>query len=109
MAKKKINYINGNIPENISEILANSDEQDLKILTLLLMAANEGGEVDDSFAIEEILGISRSELDASVKFWRGAGVIGTARVQKKKADEPQKKLLQRLKPHIATELLKATA
>ena len=35
MTKKKINYINGNIPENISEILANSDEQDLKILTLL--------------------------------------------------------------------------
>ena len=92
MAKKKINYINGNIPENISEILANSDEQDLKILTLLLMAANEVCEVDDSFAIEEILGISRSELDASVKFWRGAGVIGTARVQKKKADEPQKRV-----------------
>ena len=41
MSKKKINYINGNIPANISDILNNSDEQDLKILTLLLMSADE--------------------------------------------------------------------
>ena len=33
MAKRKINYVNGNIPDNISEILNNSDEQELKILT----------------------------------------------------------------------------
>ena len=89
MAKKKINYIDGNIPENIANILNNSDEQDLKILTLLLMAADKNGEVEDSFAIEDILGISKSELDASLKFWRGAGVIGGARTQKKKtAEEP---------------------
>jgi len=89
MAKKKINYIKGNIPENISEILNNSDEQDLKILTLLLMAANENGEVDDSLELETMLGVSKAEFEASLKFWRGAGVVGAVRSQKKKCDNVQ--------------------
>ena len=91
MAKKKINYVNGNIPENISDILNNSDEQELKILTLLLMVANENGEFDDSADFETMLGISKSELDAAISFWRGAGVIGSARAQKKKSEETPKK------------------
>ena len=90
MAKKKINYINGNIPENISDILNNSDEQDLKILTLLLMAADENGEVDDSLVLEALPELSKLELDASLKFWRGAGVIGASRAQKKKSEEAPK-------------------
>ena len=96
MAKKKINYINGNIPDNISDILNNSDELDLKILTLLLMAANVDGEVDDSLALKEMLGISKSELEASIKFWRGAGVVGPSRAQKKKAEPTQSKLAPRV-------------
>lgn len=91
MAKRRINYINGNIPENISDILANADEQDLKILTVLLMAANEKGEVEDSLMLEKKLGISKSELDASLKFWCGAGIIGNVRAQKNKAEETAKK------------------
>ena len=86
MAKRKINYINKNIPQNISEILNNSDELDLKILTLLLLASNENGEVDDSLVIEDVLGISSAELNASLKFWRGAGVVGASCTQSKKAD-----------------------
>ena len=86
MAKRKIKYIKGEIPENIGDILSNADEQDLKILTLLLMAAGDDGEVDDSFSAEQCLGISKAEVDASVKFWRGAGVIGSARTQKKKSE-----------------------
>jgi DnaD/phage-associated family protein len=91
MAKKKINYINGNIPPNISQILNNSDELDLKILTVILMAANVDGEFDDSLAIDEMLGISRAELDASLKFWRGAGVVDFSRSQKKRTDSVQTK------------------
>ena len=89
MAKKKLNYINGNVPENIADILNNSDDQDLKILTLLLMASNENGEVDDSI-VEEMLGISKAELDASLKFWRGAGVVSVSRTSKKKTEEMTK-------------------
>ena len=84
MAKKKINYINGNIPDNIGDILANADEQDLKILSLLLMASDANGEIDEGFSCEEMLGLSKSDVDASVKFWRGAGVIGSANSHKKK-------------------------
>ncbi len=98
MAKRKINYINGNIPDNISDILNNSDELDLKILTLLLMSANADGEIDESLAVEETLGISKAELDASIKFWRGAGVVGVVKSQKKKADEAPK----RVASHIET-------
>ena len=96
MAKKKINFINGNIPDNISEILNNSDEQDLKILTLLLMAANREGEIEESISFEEILGISKSELDASLKFWRGAGVVGVTRASKKKTEEEPKNTVSRV-------------
>ena len=91
MAKKKINYINKNIPDNIADILANSDEQDLKILTLLLMAADECGEVDDNFSPDVLLGISKAELDASLKFWRGAGVIGNSKSARKGTDDSTKK------------------
>ena len=87
MAKRKIKYVNGEIPDNIADILANADEQDLKILALLLMAADSEGEVEDSFSLEDMLGISKSEVDASLKFWRGAGVIGTAHSSKKRAAE----------------------
>ena len=59
---------------------------DLKILTLLLLASNENGEVDDSLVIEDVLGISSAELNASLKFWRGAGVVGASCAQGKKAD-----------------------
>ena len=89
MAKKKINYINGNIPDDISDLLSKADDQELKILTLLLMSANESGEFDDSQCFEKMLGITKSELDSAINFWRGAGVIGGARTQKKKtAEEP---------------------
>lgn len=87
MAKKRINYVKGEIPDNIADILANADEQDLKILTLLLMAADKDGEVEDGFSAEQYLGISKADVDASLKFWRGAGVVASARTQKKKNED----------------------
>ena len=87
MAKRKINYINGNIPEDIADILSNADDRDLKILTLLLMSANENGEFDDSQGFEKMLDVTRAELDSAITFWRGAGVIGVVRAQKKKTSE----------------------
>lgn len=84
---KKIKYIDGNLPDNISELLSNADEQDLRIMTLLLMSADRSGDLPDGFSAEEILGLSKSEVDASLKFWQGAGVIGTVRSAKKKNSE----------------------
>lgn len=90
-AKRIIKYRNCNIPEDISEILGNADENDLKILITLMMAADSEGEVPESFSVEEALSLSKAEVDASLKFWRGAGVISGARASggaKAKKPEP---------------------
>ncbi len=87
MAKKKIKYINGKLPDNVASILANADDQDLRILVLLLMSADADGEVRDDVSIENILDISAEKVDASLKFWRGAGVIGTSRSTRKKTEQ----------------------
>ena len=84
MAKKKIKYMNGELPADIASILANADEEDLRILVLMLMSADADGEVSEDVSIENLLDISSSKVDASLKFWRGAGIIGTSRNTKKK-------------------------
>ncbi len=81
MAKTKriIKYINGTYPENLGELLQNADENDLRILVALLMAANSAGEIPDALSPSELLDIEASAVDASLKFWRGAGVLGNAK------------------------------
>ena len=86
-AKKIIKYRNASLPQNLDEVLANADDQDLKILVALMMAADQNGEVSEDISIEEVLGIDKTSVDASVKFWRGAGIIDGARscAQRQKA------------------------
>jgi DnaD/phage-associated family protein len=93
MTKITLKYINGQMPDNISELLQNADEQDMRILIALMMAADENGEVNAEFSLADTLGLEKPEIDASLKFWRGAGVIGTSRAaktSKPKAAEPEK-------------------
>lgn len=84
--KKTLKYGRGRLPNNLAEILSNADENDLKILIALLMAADEKGESAEDFSIADTLGIDEATVNASLKFWRGAGIIGaakgTARTQK---------------------------
>lgn len=87
MAKIKLKYINGALPKDVSKTFANADEQDLRILSILLMAADANGEVANDFSIEEVLGISAETVNASLKFWRGAGIIGASRSTKKKSED----------------------
>ena len=77
-AKRTIKYRNASLPENLGEVLSNADENDLKILVTLMMAADENGEVADDFSVEDALGIDKASVDASLKFWRGAGIIDPA-------------------------------
>lgn len=72
------------LPENIAGILGNADENDLKILIALMMAASADGELPDESVVSEALGIERADVSASIKFWRGAGIIEGASAQKKK-------------------------
>ena len=101
-AKKIIKYIHSNIPEDIAEILGNADENDLKILVALMMAADSQGEVDADFSVEDTLGLTKAEVDASLKFWRGAGVIGGARTSAPKTKKEQPVSESLAKESIAT-------
>ena len=91
MAKITLRYINGEVPENLADILSNADEQDMRILIALMMAADGNGEVNAEFSLSDTLGLEKPEIDASLKFWRGAGVISAARSQKSKprAEKPE--------------------
>jgi DnaD/phage-associated family protein len=85
MTKVTLKYIKGNIPENLAELLCNADEQDMRILIALMMAADENGEVNAEFSLSDTLGLEKPEVDASLKFWRGAGVISSTKSGAKSA------------------------
>ena len=95
MAKvsKNINlkYKNSELPENLGEILSNADENDLKVLVALLMASDENGEVSGEFQVAEALGDTSVNVDAAIKFWRGAGIISAAKSSKAKAAQTAEK------------------
>lgn len=99
--KMTLAYRNGALPERLDEILASADENDLKILIALQMAADENGTLDPLPDLESLLGLERPEVDASLKFWRGAGMIsGKAVAEKKKKEE--KKTAEVSKPEAKT-------
>ena len=94
MAKITLKYIKGNVPENLSELLSNADEQDMRILIALMMTADDDGETADASTLAELIGAEAPEIEASLKFWRGAGVISVTRSAAKKSKpdaEAQKK------------------
>lgn len=73
-AKKLIlKYKNGESPDNIAQIITNADETDLRILAYIAFSGD-----CDSAKIKRELNIKSAEFDASVKYWRGAGIIGIA-------------------------------
>ncbi len=84
--KRILKYGKTRLPENLGEILANADEGDLKILIALMMAADENGEISEDFSVASVLELEQSEVDAAVKFWRGAGVISGAAKTTKPAE-----------------------
>lgn len=102
-SKKIIKYRGGQLPEGLSEILGNADENDLRILIALMMAADENGEVSESVSVSDALGIDKAEVMASVKFWRGAGIIGGATAAKSKEKTAVHKNEDRREGEVATE------
>ena len=101
-AKRIIKYRNASLPENLGDLLTNADENDLRILIALMMAADENGEVADGFSVEDALGLDKVSVDASLKFWRGAGVIGGARVASAKTKPAEVKTDAETKKEIET-------
>ena len=98
-----IKYRNSLLPENLGEVLSNADENDLKVLIALMMAADENGEVNGELPLADALGDPSINVDAAIKFWRGAGIISSPAVTKKKTVAPEKSEAQA--PEQKTEAL----
>ena len=76
--KIKIKYRLGALPADLSGAFDNADPVDMKVLAVLLMLCDGEGVTSVSDACDA-LSIEPSELSASLKFWRGAGVIENLR------------------------------
>lgn len=90
MAKINLRYTGQELPENLSQMLNNADEQDMRILIALMMTADAEGAVREDISLEELLGLQKSEVDASLKFWRGAGMITSARQTRTRKESADK-------------------
>ena len=88
--KIKIKYRCGKLPTELSELLSKADETDLKILVSLLMLADDNGETTDT-ALVQCLDIDESDVAASLKFWRGAGVIESSTSKKNSTRDASEK------------------
>ena len=83
-SKLTIQYRNGRLPEHLGELLANADETDLRVLIAAQMLSDESG-VLETGELASVLSLSEGEVSASLKFWRGAGVLAAASSKKKTA------------------------
>lgn len=90
-SKLTIQYRNGNLPEHLDTLLANADETDLRVLIAAQMLSDESGKVATG-EIAAVLSLSDAEVSASLKFWRGAGILASSGSSKEKptAKTPEK-------------------
>ncbi len=101
ITKLTIQYRGGELPERLGTLLGNADETDLKILVALQMLADAESGVAPVGELSSLLGCSEAEVAASLKFWRGAGVLGTASAVKtpKTPKEEPKEIEERKTAH----------
>ena len=105
--KLTIQYRLGRLPEHLSELLANADETDLRVLLTLQMLADEQG-VAETTELASRLSITEAEVSASLKFWRGAGVLAlssakakTEKIEKTEKTEKIEKIEKTAEPRSA--------
>ena len=89
-------YKNGALGESILESVKNADEEDVRVLLAAILLEERDGEIDPEL-LRAGLGIGEAELSASVKFWRGAGLLGTAKRSAKKEGDTQKQEIEEKK------------
>lgn len=84
MGKSTKVYINyGGSPEERATALLNADENDLRILSALLLSADADGCASAS-GLEELLELDKADVTASVKYWKGAGIVSSKPAAAKK-------------------------
>ena len=72
--------------EKLFEAIKNADEDDLRVLIAAIML-DDGNGVSETAKICASLGIDENAFGASLKFWRGAGVMSSKRASKKESAE----------------------
>ena len=88
--KVQITYKENNLGDGIFDVIKNADEEDLRVLLALLLLSEEDGAEIDAAKVCEGLDISESELTASIKYFKGAGLLKTSKKSRKKADNAEK-------------------
>ena len=74
------------IPKKCISLLSDADICDLRVLLFAAELESEGEEIDAEKIANE-LSVSIGEVNSSLKFWHGAGVIKKGAAKKK--DEPE--------------------
>ena len=88
--KVQINYKDNKLGGGLFEVLKNADEEDLRVLLALILTAGEDNEVETA-QICDGLDISESELSASLKYFKGAGLLTVPKKSRKKSEGAEKK------------------
>ncbi len=65
----------GQLPENFGKLLSDADENDLRVMVGILMLCRGDGGAFNPKELPALLGMEQAEINASLKFWRGAGLI----------------------------------
>ena len=63
--------------EECAHAIREADENDLRLLCALLLLADGEGSVSTA-GLDSLLGMERSDINASVKYWKGAGIVSSS-------------------------------
>ena len=95
--KVHINYKVQELDGHSFESIRNAEEEELRVLltAMLLEKSSDNGEIDAKLLCDS-LEISEEELSASLKYWRGAGLVSLSKkksaassIEKKEKEKPE--------------------
>ncbi len=99
MSKTSEIYINyENIEKRCSEALSGADDTDLALLGAMLLLSDGEGRLEMSL-LEDSGRFDAADIRASVKFWRGSGIIAREPAQRKKSSEGTEKTISAERAH----------
>lgn len=88
MGKSTEFYICGAADRNVAEIASSADDTDFAILGAVLLTAGGDGRVNAE-AVSELGRFGEADINASLKFWKGAGVISASKRAEKTASSEE--------------------
>jgi len=89
--KIQIQYKDNKLGDGIFDVIKNADEEDLRVLLALVLLADEDGDEVECARVCEGLEISPAELMASVKYFKGAGLLTLSKKSRKKTEGEEAK------------------